>query len=86
MLLQYALPPLFDECVEFRIELSHAIAEFVEAEVDAGELVGHGGGHGRHRRPAAEARGEGRFECGDHTDFNLMVGSICLDFVDGRRD
>lgn len=35
-LLQHALAPLFNEGVELRCELGHAIAELVEAKVDAG--------------------------------------------------
>lgn len=54
-LFEDALSPLLDEGVEFRAELGHAIAQLVEAEIDTGKRVCHGGGRRRHRLPAAEA-------------------------------
>jgi hypothetical protein len=47
---------VLDECVEARGELVHATAQVVEAEVDGGQLVGHGrrivrgGAHGSAER------------------------------------
>jgi hypothetical protein len=40
-LLQDLLPATLDEGVEFGGELGHAVAQVLEAEVDAGERVGH---------------------------------------------
>lgn len=39
--LQNLLPTTFDECVKFGGKLGHAIAQILEAKVNAGQRVGH---------------------------------------------
>lgn len=42
-LLEHALAAALDEVVEALGELGHAFAQVVEAEIDGGQAVGHGG-------------------------------------------
>jgi hypothetical protein len=58
-LFQHALAAALDEVVEALRELGHSLAQVVEAEVDRGQGVGHGGRVGGVLRLGA---GEGRAE------------------------
>jgi hypothetical protein len=56
-LFQHALATLLNKVVEACRELCHARAEVLEAEVDAGQLVGHRGRFGGAERGAHHAGG-----------------------------
>jgi hypothetical protein len=73
-LFQKPSSPFLDEVVEARGELIHATAQVVKAEVDGGELVGHGR-RVVHVHGAAHAGAEGWFEgCHDWRWMQQYIG------------
>jgi hypothetical protein len=79
-LFQDSSATVLDECVEARGELVHATAQVVEAEVDGGQLVGHGR---RIVRGGAHRGAERRFEGSHLVAYAVKVGYGGL-FVSAR--